>query len=414
MTKSMIDSGVEWIGEVPSNWRIERLGNLFKQRNEKVSDYDFEPLSVTKKGIVKQLATAAKSNDHFNRKKVCVNDFVINSRSDRKMSSGISKFDGSVSLINIILYSKVMDPSYVNYLLKNYGFAEEFYRWGTGIVADLWSTNYDRMKKIPIPYPEIEEQKKISRFLDDKVIQIDSIIENTKVSIEELKGYKKLLISEVVTKGLDLSMQMRKSGVDSIPNFPEHWNYTKIKYLLAERKERSIEGLEEPLSMSQKLGVVKTKDLDVPNPPSSNIGSKIVKEGDLVFNKLKAHLGVFAVSKYDGLVSPDYAVYYAINNSIVNVKFLEYLFKTPYYINEFNKYSRGIVIGLTRLYTSDLFNIKCAVPTLEEQNNIVNFLENKSTAIDSLVFQKEKLILEMEKYRASLIYEYVTGKKEVI
>lgn len=410
----MIDSGVEWIGEVPSNWRIERLGNLFKQRNEKVSDYDFEPLSVTKKGIVKQLATAAKSNDHFNRKKVCVNDFVINSRSDRKMSSGISKFDGSVSLINIILYSKVMDPSYVNYLLKNYGFAEEFYRWGTGIVADLWSTNYDRMKKIPIPYPEIEEQKKISRFLDDKVIQIDSIIENTKVSIEELKGYKKLLISEVVTKGLDLSMQMRKSGVDSIPNFPEHWNYTKIKYLLAERKERSIEGLEEPLSMSQKLGVVKTKDLDVPNPPSSNIGSKIVKEGDLVFNKLKAHLGVFAVSKYDGLVSPDYAVYYAINNSIVNVKFLEYLFKTPYYINEFNKYSRGIVIGLTRLYTSDLFNIKCAVPTLEEQNNIVNFLENKSTAIDSLVFQKEKLILEMEKYRASLIYEYVTGKKEVI
>ncbi|MEH7210032.1 restriction endonuclease subunit S, partial [Priestia megaterium] len=146
MTRKLRSSGVEWIGEIPYNWRVIPINGVYKERNEKVSDLEFKALSVTKKGIVPQLETVAKSNNHNDRKKVSVNDFVINSRSDRKMSSGVSQLIGSVSLINIVLYSKDMYPQYTNYLLKNYGFAEEFYRWGTGIVADLWSTKFDRMK----------------------------------------------------------------------------------------------------------------------------------------------------------------------------------------------------------------------------------------------------------------------------
>src|SRR5690625_2373282 len=195
MSRRLVDSGVEWIGKMPANWKLRRIGNLFEQRSEKVSDIEYEPLSVTKNGIVKQLATAAKSNNHTNRKKVCVNDFVINSRSDRKMSSGVSPLYGSVSLINIVLHSRNMDPSFVNYLLKNYGFAEEFYRWGTGIVEDLWSTNYSRMKKILIPTPGLEEQKKIANLLDDKVSKINNITDKLKRSIEELKKYKQSLIT---------------------------------------------------------------------------------------------------------------------------------------------------------------------------------------------------------------------------
>jgi len=142
MSKAMKDSGVEWIGEIPEDWGLETIGKIFHNRNEKVSDYDFEALSVTKIGIVPQLENAAKSDNHNDRKKVCVGDFVINSRSDRKMSAGVSTLEGSVSLINLVLYSDKVLPAYSNYLLKNYAFAEEFYRWGTGIVADLWSTRY--------------------------------------------------------------------------------------------------------------------------------------------------------------------------------------------------------------------------------------------------------------------------------
>ena len=145
--RKMKESGIDWIGTIPEVWDILPISMCFKERNEKVSDTEWEPLSVTKQGIVKQLENAAKSDAHDARKKVCKNDFVINSRSDRKQSCGVSQYDGSVSLINIVLENKKINPKFVNYLLKNYGFAEEFYRYGSGIVADLWSTNYQKMKK---------------------------------------------------------------------------------------------------------------------------------------------------------------------------------------------------------------------------------------------------------------------------
>lgn len=232
MVRTMKDSGVEWIGDVPERWAVKEIRKIFKERNEKVSDYDYQPLSVTKNGIVLQLENAAKSDNHDNRKKVKKNDFVINSRSDRKMSSGLSDFDGSVSVISIVLHSENIEPEFTKYLLKNYGFAEEFYRWGTGIVADLWSTRYERMKKISIPLPDSKtEQKKIANFLDEKTSHIDSIIEKTKQSIEEFKRYKQALITETVTKGLNPNVNMKDSGIEWIGEIPEHWEMTKMKRL---------------------------------------------------------------------------------------------------------------------------------------------------------------------------------------
>ena len=134
------DSGVDWIGDIPEHWECKRLGSWFTERREKVSDKDFEPLSVTKNGIVPQLETAAKSNDGDNRKGVRSGDFVINSRSDRKGSSGLAKMDGSVSLINIIMKPRNINGYFSEFLLKSSSFIEEFYRNGHGIVADLWTT----------------------------------------------------------------------------------------------------------------------------------------------------------------------------------------------------------------------------------------------------------------------------------
>jgi len=151
--KEYVPTNIDWIGEIPSSWRLMRLGSVFNERRLKVSDKDFPALSVTKNGIVPQLANAAKTNDGDNRKGVFDGDFVINSRSDRKGSSGLAKQDGSVSLINIVIKPIEIVPKYSEYLLKSYYFIENFYKNGHGIVADLWTTRYADMKGIRIPLP---------------------------------------------------------------------------------------------------------------------------------------------------------------------------------------------------------------------------------------------------------------------
>ena len=225
------DSGVEWLGEVPEHWDLTRLGTRFKERKTKVSDKDFPPLSVTKNGTVPQLASAAKSNDGDNRKLVKEGDFVINSRSDRKGSSGIAYQDGSVSLIYIVMEPLDIHPIYCNYLLKSYNFIEEFYRMGHGIVADLWTTRYDEMKVIMVGIPPLPEQTKIAQFLDDKTIKIDEAIAIKDQQIQLLKERKQILIHKAVTQGLNPNVTLKDSGVEWIGKIPVGWEVKRIKHL---------------------------------------------------------------------------------------------------------------------------------------------------------------------------------------
>ncbi len=194
-----VDSGVEWIGKIPKHWKLERLGSNFIERREKVSDKDFEPLSVTKNGVVPQLDSAAKSNDGDNRKLVRKGDFVINSRSDRKGSSGLSKLDGSVSLINIVLKPIDINSDFSHILLKSNGFIEEFYRNGHGIVADLWTTRFWDMKSIMLAIPPKDEQLQIVEYIENQTTKIDKAIELQQNYISKLKEYKVSLIDSVVT-----------------------------------------------------------------------------------------------------------------------------------------------------------------------------------------------------------------------
>lgn len=152
--EALKDSKVEWLGKIPEDWKVERIGTLYSLRNSKVSDEDYPPLSVTMQGILPQLETVAKTDDHSNRKLVKKGDFAINSRSDRRGSCGISDYDGSVSLINIVLKPNAkMNPVYYNWLFHTSLFADEFYKWGHGIVDDLWTTNWQDMKNIFVTIP---------------------------------------------------------------------------------------------------------------------------------------------------------------------------------------------------------------------------------------------------------------------
>ena len=196
----MKDSGISWIGMIPEHWEVTKIGSLFSERREKVSDKDYPALSVSKQGITPQLETAVKTDNGDNRKKVCIGDFVVNSRSDRKGSCGVSPYTGSVSLINIVLQPPTnIEGQYYHYLFRSNNYIEEYYRLGRGIVADLWTTRFSEMRNIMIPFPPLDEQRAIVAYINEKTAKVKSLITDLQAEIEHLKEYKQRLIADCVT-----------------------------------------------------------------------------------------------------------------------------------------------------------------------------------------------------------------------
>lgn len=214
----MRDSGILWIGQIPAHWKVEPIGSHFRQRKETVSDKDYPPLSVSKQGITPQLETACKSNNGDKRKLVLKGDFVVNSRSDRKGSCGVSDYDGSVTLISIVVTPLDMYPRYCHHLFRSHNYVEEFYRNGRGIVADLWTTRYSEMSSIQIPIPPIEEQKAIVAYIESKLSNIDSIIADLKAEIEYLTEYKQRLIADVVTGQINVQPVIAEGALSNKEN----------------------------------------------------------------------------------------------------------------------------------------------------------------------------------------------------
>ncbi len=255
------NSKQKWLGDIPENWELSTINSLYSLRNEKVSDRDYPPLSVTMKGIVPQLETAAKTDAHDDRKLVKKGDFAINSRSDRRGSCGISDYDGSVSLINTVLKPRgEMNPKYYNWLFHSSQFADEFYRWGHGIVDDLWTTRWQEMRNIVVPVPSIEEQGTIAQKLEETIAKTDALIANEEAQIEKLKEYKQSLITEAVTKGLDPDVPMKDSGIEWIGSIPEKWDTIQLSSIVKERKNKNT-GMREDNLLSLSYGFVKQKDI---------------------------------------------------------------------------------------------------------------------------------------------------------
>ena len=278
------DSGFEWIGIIPTEWGLSKIGQVYRLRNTKVNDTDYPPLSVTNKGIVPQLDTAAKTSAHDDRKLVKKGDFAINSRSDRRGSCGISDYDGSVSLINTILAPlNEMNPGYYDWLFHTVQFGDEFYKFGHGIVDDLWTTGWQEMKKITIPTPPLPEQQRIADFLDSKCAKIDSLTADIQTQIDTLEQYKRSVITETVTKGLNPNAEMKDSGIQWVGEIPLHWPVHPVYFYYGERKNKNRLGKEDNL-LSLSYGRVIRKDINTNDGllPESFNTYNIVEAGDII------------------------------------------------------------------------------------------------------------------------------------
>jgi type I restriction enzyme, S subunit len=421
------DSGVKWLGRLPSHWEAKRLGQFFSERREKVSDKDYSALSVTMQGIVPQLDTAAKTDAGDNRKLVLKNDFVINSRSDRKGSSGVSPYDGSVSLISIVLEPRNIEPLYVHHLLRSYPFQEEFYRFGKGIVADLWSTNSSEMKNIQIPCIPLPEQKQIARFLDHETGEIDALIEKQQALIALLKEKRQAVISHAVTKGLNPHATMKDSGVELLGQIPTHWETNKFRYLFNLGKGLTItkENLRESGVPCVNYGEVHSKygfEVDPRRHPLKCVSEQYIlssanaqlTEGDLIFADTSEDLE--GAGNFTQLVSncPLFAGYHTIIARPVSGnanRFLAYLLDSPTYRTQIRLAVKGVkVFSVTQaiLRGTDVW-----LPPLDEQSQIAQFLDHEIAKIDQLIEKAEYAIELMQERRTALISAAVTGKIDV-
>lgn len=426
----MKDSGIEWIGKIPTEWKIERVGSLFMCRNEKVSDRDFAPLSVSKQGVVPQIETVAKSDNSDNRKLVLKDDFVINSRSDRKQSCGLSFLDGSVSLINIVLSirnKQQLTTSFLPYVMKNYGFAEEFYKWGHGIVADLWTTRWQELKSIFIPLPPLPEQQRIADYLDKQCSIMDKLAENLQQQIEKLKEYKQSVITEAVTKGLDPNVAMKDSGIEWIGQIPKEWKVIPIKSLFSFGKGLTITkaDLQENGVKVINYGQIHAKynrGVSINNNLYRFVSEKflstnhnsLIEFGDFIFADTSEDIdgaGNFVyIDKHDKIFAGYHTL---ILQSLYNNdnKFLAYLFLSTQWRQQIQKRICGIkVFSISKNILSCLTIIR---PPLPEQQRIVDYLDKKCEEIDKLIKIKQEKIDRLSEYKKSLIYECVTGKKEI-
>lgn len=403
-----------WLGDLPSHWDIKKIGALFSERRTKVSDKDYPPLSVAKIGVVPQLATAVKTDAGDNRKLVCAGDFVINSRSDRKGSCGVSELDGSVSLINIVLTPRDQwNSRYVHYLMRSQPFSEEYYRNGRGIVSDLWTTRYSEMKSILLPIPPRDEQDQIVRFLDWKVSTINRLIATKKKQIALLREREAVHISHIVVQGLDNTIPVRDSNVKWIGEVPVHWETMRCKYLFRERDERSEEGKEQHLSMSQKYGLVPDDQLDERRMLSESYkGGKLCYKDDLVLNRLKAHLGVFALAPQLGVISPDYTVLMP-NKSRIIPAYAETVLKSIRCRGELRVRVRGIVEGFWRLYTDDFNTIVLPVPPLDEQIEIMRYIAEYRDGTKAYCNILAQEITALQELKTRIVFDVVTGKMDV-
>ncbi|EDP70146.1 hypothetical protein FBALC1_11452 [Flavobacteriales bacterium ALC-1] len=404
-------SKIDWLNKIPNHWKEVRLGSVFNERKEKVSDKDFPPLSVTKNGIVPQLENAAKSNDGDNRKLVLSGDFAINSRSDRKGSSGLSIYDGSVSLINIVLKPIDIIPVFSQYLLKSYFFKEEYYRYGRGIVEDLWTTRYSEMKNMIIPLPPKQEQTTIANFLDYKTEKINRFITKKKQLIELLNEQKAAIINQAVIKGINPNVPMKDSGIEWLGEIPEHWEVRKLKYsvrLNMHTEFNNKESIKNKIALENIEG--KTGRILALNENSFEGVGTIFKKGDVLFGKLRPYLAKVVSPNFEGSCVNELLVL-TPNRNDWNPKYLKYRMLASDFISIVDNSTYGA--KMPRASWNFIGTLKISKPNKTEQSEIVRFIEKETELVSKTIITIAKEISLVEEYKTALIADAVTGKIDV-
>lgn len=418
----MKDSGINWIGAIPDNWKIVRNKNVFSYCKSIVGKQSSSTqlLSLTTQGIKKKdiNSTEGKLPESFDTYQLVHKDNLVMCLFDLDCSavfSGLSRFDGMISPAYRILSCKEnILPEYADYWFQYIQSGRKFNHYAKNI---RYTLSYEDFSTLPILLPNITEQQKISNYLDSRCQSINSIIDTEKGSINQLEEYKKSTITKVIMQGLNFSTPKKKSREGWINLIPQNWKVIKGKQLFRLRNEKGNNKNLQLLSPTQKYGVIpqtlyEQKTGMHPVKLRENIDLSLMKTihiGDFCIS-LRSFQGGFEYCQYEGVVSPAYQVFYP-QVAIIN-KYYKYLFKETGFIQKMNSFTLSLRDGKNIAF-SDFGNTYLPFPPLAEQQCIANYLEQKCNAIDKLISQKQLIISKLAEYKASLIYEVVTGKKEV-
>ena len=406
--REMKDSGIEWIGQIPREWSYSKIkyhcsmksgDNITSLNIEETSHYPvyggngqrgyFPRYNVDGNKILIGRQGALAGNVHYVSGKFWATDHAIVTTPFKD--------------INIL---------YFYYLLKGY----ELNRYAQDTAAQP-GLAVSKIMNLAIYLPSFIEQQQIADFLDTQYSEIDATAEDIQKEISLLEDYKKSVITEAVTKGLNPDAEMKDSGIEWIGQIPNDWVTIRIGNVFSLRNERNYlpMGQVQLLSLYSGKGVFPTGaegTTNSGNHAQTVADYKIVKKNDIVVNIILAWMGSLGISNYDGVVSPAYDVYIPNEEKVVP-HYYHYVFRTSGIANECYRYGRGIMMMRWRTYSSEFKRIHIPFPPLDEQQQIADYLDAKCSEIDALIADKKKQLAILAEYKKSLIYEYVTGKKEV-
>lgn len=421
MVNKMKNSGIEWIGDIPDNWKSIPMRALFAENNNKnifgqetkalqfkfgeivskqnfdASDDQYVADTILKYNIVDKgmlVINGLNLNFDFVTKRVG----LVKERG--VITSAYMSF--AVKKLNIVL------PEYAAYLLKSYDNCTAFHNMGGGVRKIL---NFDELKRNLFVLPPIEEQERIAGFLDKKCGEIDGLIADIKTQVQTLEQYKRSVITEAVTKGLNPSAEMKDSGIQWIGFMPTHWKTIRGKYLLKylQKPVRKDDGVITCFRDGEVTLRSKRREEGF-TMADKEIGYQGVDIGDLVVHGMDGFAGAIGISDSRGKASPVLNVL----DTEQNKKYIMYYLRSMAYSDVFMAMSTGIRVRSCDLRWNKLAELFYPVPPKREQEDIVSFIDNKLKQTDDVIEQKQSQIETLESYKKSLIYEYVTGKKEVV
>lgn len=414
MPQQMKDSGIEWIGSIPDSWNTIKFKYLHNGMNtgEGIDKNFWSDELADRPFYTAGLNPIRTSYDGFPEwKYTSENDMLLARNGTPYVYLPIPNACYTDHIIRVSM-KKGINRRYIQYSLQ---------RSIAAVVVDsvslaTWSASL--WNEQVIAWPSLDEQERIAGYLDKQCTHIDSVLEQTRNSIEEYKKLKQAVVTQAVTKGVRGDRAMKDSEVEWLGNIPADWNVYRIANLYDERSESGLEELP-ILTVSINTGVsdheIADEDKDrVFVRSEDRTKYKRVYPGDLAYNMMRAWQGAFGAVRVDGMVSPAYVVAKPKKNVELDSRYMEALLRTSEATEEMHRYSRGIVDFRLRLYWPEFKNIRICLPSIEEQIEIADYIDEKVAAIDALITKKEAFAVELENYKKSMIYEYVTGKKEVL
>ena len=417
----MKDSGIAWVGEIPQHWDIRRTKYCFASTKEiaGIRADDYERLALTMNGVIRR---SKDDNTGLQPEKFETYQIL---RPNELVFKLIDLQNISTSRVGLSPYLGLVSPAYI--ILKSSNgkvlprFAEKYFLmlWKNQIFNALGdagvrsSLNIADLLEIPLAFPPLIEQQRIADFLDRECEKIYKLKADIQAQIDTLEQYKRSVITEAVTHGLNPDVPMKDSGAGWMPIVPQHWRVEKLKYNLCQRSVKNQTD-KQVLSLYREYGIVpKDSRDDNHNVTSEDVSDyRYVRVGDFVVNKMKAWQGSVAVSNYEGIVSPAYFVY-EFSNKDIDGKYFHYLIRNKTYTAEFRRLSGGIREGQWDLPAEALNNTYILIPPFDEQKAIAEYLDHKCAEIEQIIADKKAQFETLDNYKKSLIYEYVTGKKEV-